>query len=222
MQQSVGPRHRWRSQVQTLRQRHRVCLHLLALHPGVMPSPLAEPVLISCQAPAIKRSTEASPKTLRAYELYAMSLTTSSKVQRVQFLKASLEIDPDFSNAIEDLAALEKRMQRYEDAAALEHERQSDEARRMFEQTDVPLQERSQRAFALLSGHMAAFRYNTLLEDARYLRTLDLPAVGTTSVREFASYAEFQARCGVDKDTRLGLSTLYDLTAQQSVPRGHC
>jgi len=139
------------------------------------------------------RRRKASQNTLKAYELYAMSLTAGTKVERVRFLKASLEVEPDFSYALEDLEALEKRMKRYEREADKQRRRQADEARRLFAEEGLSPQERSQRAFTLLTNHMTSFRYQALLADARRLRELDLPPYGTVSVREFASFSEFQS-----------------------------
>ena len=58
-----------------------------------------------------------TPRTVDAYEMYAKSLGTASAAEKVDYLKKSVAIDPDFAYALDDLAALETRMQGYDRVA---------------------------------------------------------------------------------------------------------
>lgn len=61
-----------------------------------------------------RRPPKTGSKTLKAYRLYAMSLTTASDAQRVSYLRRSLELDPDFVYAAEDLARLRETLAKAE------------------------------------------------------------------------------------------------------------
>jgi hypothetical protein len=128
-----------------------------------------------------------------AYKLYAMSLSAVSQAERVKYLKQSLKVDPEFSYALDDLDALEKRLDRYREEANKRQAAEAAELRRLFEAQELKPEEKSQRAFMLLSKHFSSLRYRALLADAEYVMQQDLPPYGTISVREFASFSRFQA-----------------------------
>jgi TolB-like protein len=64
-------------------------------------------------APPRRPHRRAAPKTVQAYQLYAQSLQTGSDTEKVSWLKQSIAADPEFSYAVDDLAALEKRLASY-------------------------------------------------------------------------------------------------------------
>jgi TolB-like protein len=136
-----------------------------------------------------KRST--GKPTVDAYKLYSQSLAVSSPDRRAQLLRDAIKIDPSFSYALDDLEALEKRLNRYR----AESERAVDEtlrsARAAVDAAGIAADERSRRVYALFTAELTAFRYRALIEDATRLRQLDLPPYGTMSIRESADYYLF-------------------------------
>lgn len=69
-------------------------------------------------------------KTVKAYKLYAMSLNTRSDAKRMEMLQASLEVDPNFFYAKDDILELERRMRAYHQRAL---EKLSDAIEKQFE-----------------------------------------------------------------------------------------
>ena len=134
-----------------------------------------------------------TPSMVTAYKLYAMSLSAVSQADRVKYLKQSLEVDPQFVYAVEDLDALEQRLDQYRHEAQKRQVEEAAELRRLFEEQQLTPEEKSQRAFMLLSKHFSSLRYRALLADASFVMGQDLPLYGTISVKEFASFSQFQA-----------------------------
>ncbi len=138
------------------------------------------------QAVAARR---APPKRLKAYRLYAMALTTGSEADRVGLLRQSVEVDPEFSYAIEDLAKLEQRMlalrQRSIDTEG--------EALAVIDDPSRSPQERAQAAVQLL-GKLATLRRNQRLKEvARHIIALKLPRADSMDPVEYARYYVFNA-----------------------------
>ena len=153
-----------------------------------------------------KPKRKATEKTVQAYRLYAMSLTTASDADKVGYLRQSLEIDPDFSYAADDLAALENRMKGYVKESDKRREEASQETRKALEDAAVTPEERAKRAFTLLTSSFSGQRYSALLRDAERVYAMDLPPYGTMSVKEYASFCMFQAHVLL-KHTDLALQT---------------
>ena len=141
----------------------------------------------------LRKRRQGSQSMVTAYRLYALSLSAVSRADRVKYLKQSLEVDPGFSYAVEDLDALEKRLDRYRHEAQKRQVEEAAELRRLFEEQKLEPEEKSQRAFMLLSKHFSSLRYRALLADATFVMGQDLPPYGTISVREYASFSQFQA-----------------------------
>jgi TolB-like protein len=123
---------------------------------------------------------------VKAYQLYAMSLTTSSDAEKVGYLRRSLQEDPELSYALDDLAALESRMKGYRKANEEEGERRESELITKLLRKEGTPQERMSSAYQLLSAEMAGMRWAQLLVDASRVAHMDLPAMGGTSPGEFA------------------------------------
>jgi len=85
---------------------------------------------------------KATPKRLKAYQLYAMAVTTASDADRVSYLNQSLEEDPEFSYALEELEALKRRMVGYRATA---QEASTDEGARLEKAMREPGQTAQQR-----------------------------------------------------------------------------
>lgn len=128
---------------------------------------------------------KATQKTVRAYQLYAMSLTTASDADKVGLLKESLAADPDFSYAADDLAALEKRMTVYSreaDKARLEKE---EKTRAALASADNP-QDKFMKSTQLLASEMTARRYSALAKDALAIYESDIGEYYGTNPRDMA------------------------------------
>ena len=144
-------------------------------------------------APKDKTKRKADPRAFEAYRLYALSLATASDATRVGLLRQSLEVNPDFTYAIDDLFALEKRLRGY----AKDADKQLDAKTRSAEQevfaAATEPQERSRAVLELIGLYMQGLRYAALLAAARRIEQYDLPALGPMDPHEYVSYAAFQA-----------------------------
>ncbi len=143
--------------------------------------------------PAGRPKRKATPKTLQAYRLYAMSLSTASDAERVGYLKQSLDLDPEFIYAMDDLKALEKRMAGYSERSNRVLEERERATRAQLQQEGGTPEERAQKAFQLLTADMTSFRYKAMLADAARIYATDLPPYGTMNVKEYAAYSVFLA-----------------------------
>lgn len=174
---------------------------------GKKPAPRRVARARKAERPAGATSSKKRPskqETLKAYELYARSLETSSQAERVRYLKQAIELDPDFRYAIDDLVALERRLEEHRKKADEVRMAAASKAREALFDEALPGEERARRAFDLLTGHFQAFRYRALLEDAERIYRLDLPPYGSVDVREYASFCIFHAHMML-KQTDLAL-----------------
>lgn len=129
--------------------------------------------LLGTKAPARPVRRE-SAKTVKAYELWTKSLD-GSDAERVGLLKASLAEDPEFPYALEDLAALEKRVAGYRKAR--EGAMPGQESMLWERIGDVKLTpyERALAVANLLQLRRDERRYRALLADAEKVLSMTLP-----------------------------------------------
>jgi TolB-like protein len=132
-----------------------------------------------------------SPKTLRAFELYAMSVATASDAERVGYLRSSLQADPDFVYAKDALAALQERMRGYSQASGDALASQTADALARIEDSRTPVAERAQAAAALVDSLRAARRFNTMVRVAARLAALP-----GAELAELAADARFEGEMG--------------------------
>lgn len=130
------------------------------------------------KAPAGRPKRSGSDKTLQAYRLYAMALTVASDADRVGYLKKSLDVDPDFVYAKDELAALELRLGGYqkvhvasEDAAIAAYWKTVDDPK-------ATTTERATAANALLLREQHEHRYHAILDDANRIIAANIPSPG--------------------------------------------
>jgi TolB-like protein len=124
--------------------------------------------------PARRPRRQAAPKTVQAYRLYAQSLQTGSDTEKVSWLKQSIAADPEFSYAVDDLAALEKRLASYEKVATAKlAERERLLLMRAGDGKVAP-DERLRCARELVESLSAARAYHTLVTLAPRLLALKL------------------------------------------------
>lgn len=150
--------------------------------------------LLGAPPPRPKRKT--TPKAVEAYKLYSMSLVTSSDAEKVDYLRRSLEQDPELTYALDDLAALEQRIAAYR--SAREGLLPGQDLVLWQRVTDPKLTpyERALAADNMLQVRLDERRYRALRADAEKLLAMDLPAPppGTTAPpHDAALYALFLA-----------------------------
>jgi len=122
------------------------------------------------------------PRGVEAYRLYAMSLTTASDAEKVDYLRRSLEVDPGFVYAKEDLEALQKRMAGYSEASSAKNAEQEGSLEARVRDGALASSARLEAARTLLQELTTAKRYHHLAKVAEELSGLPLP-----ELRELAS-----------------------------------
>lgn len=159
------------------------------------------------------------PRAVQAYRLYAMSLTTASDAEKVDFLRRSLEVDPGFVYAKEDLEALQKRMAGYSEASSAKNAEQETALEAKVGDGSLAAGARLEAARALLQGLTAAKRYHHLADAAEKLSRTALPAPDGPALRELASERLVFARIRLkqlDAALQLGERHLKDFPGGQS------
>jgi TolB-like protein len=136
---------------------------------------------------------KAPAKQLEAYQLYALSLSTTSQAEQVRYLKDSVAADPDFVYALDALKTLEKKIVEFRKSRA-ERDRLAGDAAvlaaRSREGTTSERQLRIMNAFAAL---LTARRYSALLALATEIYDERLPPEQYWNVHEQASEYRFYA-----------------------------
>lgn len=132
-------------------------------------------------------------KTVEAYKLYAMSLSSSSEADRITYLKKSLEIDPDFTYSTEALDALQKRMASYSQGNQIKSQQISGDLRAQLAAAATP-EDKAKIAMNLMTQDTMGFRYHALLADATLVYGMpDVQMYYTTNLHEMAAYYVFLA-----------------------------
>lgn len=145
-------------------------------------------------APLAEKPRRGKPaRAVKAFEYWGKSLAARDEAEQKALLVASVKEDPQFSYAVEHLAALEARLRGYAEISSAKlaaHEQallKTIESRR-------PAAERQQAAEQLLSGLGSARRFHTLAALA--------PRVAGASgldVRESAAFGSFAALMGLHR-----------------------
>ena len=128
-------------------------------------------------------------KTVDAYKMYALSLSTSSAAEKVDYLKKSVAIDPDFTYALDDLAALEQRMTDYAQVSAA---KLLDQERGLLAKvSDHALadKDRGEAATQLIGIVLGAQRYHTLVAVAGTILEADIPPSGMLNPGDYAAFS---------------------------------
>lgn len=148
----------------------------------------AQPPTVASR-PKVARRRPAPPsgeKTLKAYRLYAMAVTTASDADRVGYLRQALDVDPSFTYAADDLAALERRLEGYREQGVKAAAQVSDDGLAFIRDGSRPAEERSMRAVQLLGELMGQQQYRRMEQVAREIIALGLPDVGAVKPTESA------------------------------------
>jgi TolB-like protein len=128
------------------------------------------------------------PQVLKAYRLYSMSLGASSDADKVSYLRQSLQVDPSFVYAEEDLAALEEKLKRYKQRSEEEKAKKTVALNQAVTDASLSAEERSQKAMGLMSGLASDRRYHQLRAEATRIYSLKLEPIGAADPTEMASY----------------------------------
>lgn len=133
-----------------------------------------------------------SIKSLRTLELYGDAVVADNDDKRRHYLELALAEDANFSYAVTDLAALEKRLQKYQSVADAAQEQKLIEAKNALAKETDPTKA-SQLTFTLLNGLLLSHRYRAMARLARAIiaHPPSLPAStqpGMASVEENAAF----------------------------------
>ena len=133
----------------------------------------------------------ATDKTLQAYKLYAMALTSGSDADRVNYLKQSLQVDPDFTYSSDALDALEKRMAMYDAGNQQKSAQINADLRAQLAAAATP-EDKAKLAMSVMQSDQMSFRYHTLLKDATAVYGMsDVQMYYTVNIHELAAYDIF-------------------------------
>ena len=138
-----------------------------------------------------KRKMKTTKKSVEAYKMYSLSLNTSSGIERVKYLRASLKLDPEFSYAASDLKKLQDRLNIYDKKAEKHHDKVSAKKLALINNINMDPQIRSKEAVSLLSGYLTNFKYKKLLNNSEIIYNLKLPDYSNINIREYSSYCIF-------------------------------
>jgi TolB-like protein len=139
-------------------------------------------------------------RAIRAFEAYGKSLTAKDDTERKALLVASVKEDPGFSYAVDDLAALEKRMAGYAQTSSFKLVGLEATALSKVEDTKEPEADRIALAGTLLDTLVEARRFHSLAAAAPRMA-----AAKGIDVRETAAYGAFAAQMGLHRyDAALG------------------
>jgi len=127
------------------------------------------------------------PRAVEAYRLYAMSLTTASDAEKVDFLRRSLEVDPDLVYAKDDLDALQRRMAGYSEVSSEKSAEQESALEAKVRDGSLSPAARLEAARALVQALTAGKRFHHLADVAAKLSQLSLPQPEGPALRELAS-----------------------------------
>src|SRR5262249_33122942 len=126
------------------------------------------------------------PRSVKAYRLYAMSLSTASDAEKVGYLRQALEVDPGFVYAQEDLDALQRRMAGYAEVSKEKSAEQEAALEARAKDASLPPARRLEAARGLLEGLTTSRRFHHLADAAGRLQALALPAPEGDALRELA------------------------------------
>lgn len=118
--------------------------------------------------PRIIERARAPLKSLRTLELYGDAVVADNDAKRKELLELAVAEDASFTYAASDLAALEKRMKRYE---ALSQQKQDEKTRALLDRFahERDPHKQGQLAFDVLNALVQARRYRTLVGVGRSL-----------------------------------------------------
>ena len=133
-------------------------------------------------------------RALRAFEAYGKSLAAKDDTERKALLVASVKEDPQFSYAVDDLAALEKRLAGYARTSAVQLVGLEAKSLALIENTKEPAKDRLELAGTLIDTLVDGRRFYSLAAAA--------PRVGAAKgidAREVAAYGAFAAQLGLHR-----------------------
>lgn len=145
--------------------------------------------------PPPRPARKTNAKTVEAYRLYAMALTTASDADKVRYLKKSLAVDPGFVYAADELAALERRLEEYRRVREAKEEDRAAGIWAKLADAALPAGERSVMANQHLIALETERRYRAVVRDARRILEVGIPddRPGVATADDYATWALFFA-----------------------------
>lgn len=148
--------------------------------------------------PVARKSTP--QKTVRAYKLYASALTTASDAEKMIYLKKAVEEDPEFSYAIEDLAELERRMERYGKASLEQKTERVEVLKARIKDPTATDEARARDYMQLFQILMASQKFREIRETVDDLDKIDLKPTDWGNPKEIGEYYAFMAAGRLNDD----------------------
>ncbi len=171
-------------------------------------------------------SAETMKPMLDAYRLYSESLGQSDPMARRVALLQSLQADPGFAYALDELDALELRLAAYKKQALREVLARIDAAIAIYRDATRPDEDRAKAAMDAMRDLQVNRQYTALLEVCQEIVELQLPPYYTMNISEYALHACFTAHqqlVHTDEAMRVGeqfLKTYPGSQLHQSVTLG--
>lgn len=159
---------------------------IFALQDQLAAKLLGKPIVTQRAVARPKAKVAPPQKTVEAYQIYATSAASSDDAERAALLAKALQTDPNFVYAINDLAALEKRLAALRTVAdkAADGRIAALEAQLAAEKDPST---RSRVAHDLLVFLERQHRYRAIAEKAPMLDALTLPPDGAVDLRELTA-----------------------------------
>lgn len=145
----------------------------------------------------LKKATKARVKakkpqqTVEAYKVYSLSLSTSSEAERVRYLKEAIALDPDFTYALDDLKALERRLEKYRDKAARALDDKAQALVLLAKDTSKTADERAMAITQAFGAYASGFRWRALRDLAGAIYALNMPRGAMIDPHELSSFYLF-------------------------------
>lgn len=151
-------------------------------------------------AKLLKKASAARPKKkapkkkqIEAYESWALSRATSSQTERINYLREAVASDPEFDYALDDLKALEARLNRLRDTGNEVLDETMRQAVTVARDATKTTEERTQAIMKVFGALTSTFRWNAALNFANEVYRLDVPKSAYLDVHEQASFYVFLA-----------------------------
>lgn len=132
-------------------------------------------------------------KTVEAYKVYSLSLSTSSQAEQVRYLKEAIALDPDFIYALNDLKALERRLEKYRDVAERALDDKAQALVLLAKDTSRSPDDRALAISQAFAAYATSYRWRALRDLAEAIYALQMPRSALVDPHETASYYLFTA-----------------------------
>jgi TolB-like protein len=144
------------------------------------------------KATKVRAKAKKPQQTVEAYKIYSLSLSTSSEAERVRYLKEAIALDGDFVYALDDLKALERRLDRYRNTAARALDDKAQALVLLAKDTSKTPDERALAITQAFGAYTSGYRWRALRDLAAAIYALDdVPRSAMLDPRELSSFYFF-------------------------------